>query len=406
MPLESGTYISSLVATNPVGASDPKSQGDDHLRLIKSTLLNTFPALTGAVTATQAELNILDGVTASAAQLNILATDGAGAGILADLAAVADPGADRVFGWDESGNAAIGFSLSTGLVFSTTNILIDTTVVPRLAEANPFTKNSGSLNQAALQINSATPTFQFSDTDGGTDQQHWFLGGTSAASSSTLDIFTRTDAGSFGEYALRIFRSAGAITEVEIDGDEFEVNAATIDFNGALDVSGLVTIGAGSHAEYVVTPSLGIAVAGAANFVLRDSTNNVEGLFRADNGGSVILGATTVHSLILRTSNTDRVTIAADGSELQIDVTTLDLSGDVSMTGTRAIDATTRLNLTGATVSVGESGGILGFFAGAGTTKGTITGDLSSPGQAEAVLSSLLIRLAQHGLIVNSTTPP
>ena len=57
MGLEAGTHINSLVATNPVGATDPKSQGDDHLRLIKSTILNTFPAITGAVTATHTAIN-------------------------------------------------------------------------------------------------------------------------------------------------------------------------------------------------------------------------------------------------------------------------------------------------------------------------------------------------------------
>jgi hypothetical protein len=63
MPLEAATYISGLNSSNPVGVSDPKSQGDDHLRLIKATLLNTFPNITGAVNATQAELNRLVGVT-------------------------------------------------------------------------------------------------------------------------------------------------------------------------------------------------------------------------------------------------------------------------------------------------------------------------------------------------------
>lgn len=37
MGLETATKISELVATNPIG-TDPKSQGDDHLRLIKSVL--------------------------------------------------------------------------------------------------------------------------------------------------------------------------------------------------------------------------------------------------------------------------------------------------------------------------------------------------------------------------------
>lgn len=62
MALESGTYIDSLVATNPTGTDD-RSQGDDHLRLIKSTIKNTFPNVTGAVTATHTELNLLAGQT-------------------------------------------------------------------------------------------------------------------------------------------------------------------------------------------------------------------------------------------------------------------------------------------------------------------------------------------------------
>src|SRR5690606_7725403 len=60
MPVESGTYISDLVATNPVGATDPKSQGDDHIRLLKSTIKATFPNITGAVTASHTQLSTLD----------------------------------------------------------------------------------------------------------------------------------------------------------------------------------------------------------------------------------------------------------------------------------------------------------------------------------------------------------
>lgn len=62
MALETATYISGLVSTNPL-SSDPKSQGDDHLRLIKSTLQATFPNITGAVTATHTELSYVSGVT-------------------------------------------------------------------------------------------------------------------------------------------------------------------------------------------------------------------------------------------------------------------------------------------------------------------------------------------------------
>ena len=62
MALEFATYISGLVSANPA-SGDAVGQADDHLRLIKTTLLNTFPSITGAVTATHTELNQLAGVT-------------------------------------------------------------------------------------------------------------------------------------------------------------------------------------------------------------------------------------------------------------------------------------------------------------------------------------------------------
>lgn len=59
MGLEAATFINQLVATNPVGATDPRSQGDDHIRLLKLTLQNTFPNITNQVTANHTELNQL-----------------------------------------------------------------------------------------------------------------------------------------------------------------------------------------------------------------------------------------------------------------------------------------------------------------------------------------------------------
>jgi hypothetical protein len=53
----SNKFIDDLINTNPVGATDGKSEGDDHLRGIKNVLLNTFPNLTGIVTASQTQLN-------------------------------------------------------------------------------------------------------------------------------------------------------------------------------------------------------------------------------------------------------------------------------------------------------------------------------------------------------------
>ncbi len=47
MALESGTYVKDLVTTNPPG-TDAISQGDDHIRLIKTVLKNSFPSNSNA----------------------------------------------------------------------------------------------------------------------------------------------------------------------------------------------------------------------------------------------------------------------------------------------------------------------------------------------------------------------
>jgi len=52
----SSTYINGLVGTNPT-TSDPLSEGDNHLRLIKDVLQRSFPALTGAVSVSHTEIN-------------------------------------------------------------------------------------------------------------------------------------------------------------------------------------------------------------------------------------------------------------------------------------------------------------------------------------------------------------
>jgi microcystin-dependent protein len=65
MALESGTYLDDLVATNPP-QSDSLTQAAGHLRLIKSVLLASFPAVSGAVTATHTELNTAASTVAAA----------------------------------------------------------------------------------------------------------------------------------------------------------------------------------------------------------------------------------------------------------------------------------------------------------------------------------------------------
>lgn len=57
MSLETASYISQLQVSNPAGG-DPITNGDDHIRLLKSVLKTQFPNLgTTAVSATAAQIN-------------------------------------------------------------------------------------------------------------------------------------------------------------------------------------------------------------------------------------------------------------------------------------------------------------------------------------------------------------
>lgn len=107
MALETATYIDGLVAANPAG-TDSKSQGDDHLRLLKSTIKATFPNITGAVTATQAELNVLDGLTGD----GVMVKSGSGS---VSRTLTAGAGITITNGSGVSGDPIIAVSASAGL---------------------------------------------------------------------------------------------------------------------------------------------------------------------------------------------------------------------------------------------------------------------------------------------------
>lgn len=76
MTVENATYIHQLDRTLPTNV-DLISEGDDHIRLTKKTVQNTFPNVTGAVSATHIEISYLSGVTSGIqAQINTKAAKG------------------------------------------------------------------------------------------------------------------------------------------------------------------------------------------------------------------------------------------------------------------------------------------------------------------------------------------
>ncbi|KRB28088.1 hypothetical protein [Acidovorax sp. Root70] len=74
MAVESATYPSQLNTALPT-AADMVSEGDDHLRLLKTVVKTTFPNVAGVISATDVQLNYVTGVN-SAIQTQI---DGKGA---------------------------------------------------------------------------------------------------------------------------------------------------------------------------------------------------------------------------------------------------------------------------------------------------------------------------------------
>jgi hypothetical protein len=117
MALDSATYLADFVTTNPPG-SDNVSQGDDHLRLIKTVLQNTFPTTSGVFTAlahTWTVAQTFSLATAGAVPLVVISTEaGAALGPIVSIyrnsasPADADVGGGIQFhGKDSAGNQTI-----------------------------------------------------------------------------------------------------------------------------------------------------------------------------------------------------------------------------------------------------------------------------------------------------------
>lgn len=70
MTVETAVYINTLNGSNP-SPTDLKSEGDDHIRLVKTVLQNTFPNITAQVTATAAGLNAASLVASSGTFPNV-----------------------------------------------------------------------------------------------------------------------------------------------------------------------------------------------------------------------------------------------------------------------------------------------------------------------------------------------
>lgn len=161
MGLESVTTIGGLVTANPVGGTDPKSQGDDHIRLIKNVLKTTFPNLNGVTTVTPAQLNQLD--TANLA----ITLPGGGVTKMIFAQAAAPTGWTKIVTTD---NAALRLVSGTG---GGTGGTADFTTV--FASRTPVGTNTGTaLTSAQLATHSHTQQGSFNTGLVSSDHTHGF----------------------------------------------------------------------------------------------------------------------------------------------------------------------------------------------------------------------------------------
>lgn len=241
----------------------------------------------------------------------------ANAGIVGDLQALADPNADRIIGWDDSAGAAIGFTLSTGLTTSGTNLLIDTTVVPQLAAANVWT--SGQTVQAAGSINTV-----WKDTTAGNDQKTW---GVISQSGSAYIGASYTDAGAFVEALLiGAKNTSGEWTSLAIAADAITLNGvASTDFarlSQAVTFASTLASGAATLASASITgaatvgTTLGVTGAlTAATLANSTSTTLVAGQLHFITGNATLPNLTAGQWIELINDSASDITISKNASD-------------------------------------------------------------------------------------------
>jgi len=126
MGLETATYIQDLVATNPAGG-DQKQQGDNHIRLIKDVLRNTFPDATSPIRRHKAVSITGDVSPAAAAQHTRYSADASGGAITVTLPTTLtadDAGWDITVQKTDSSTNAVVFEPGTEQINGLDNVRI------------------------------------------------------------------------------------------------------------------------------------------------------------------------------------------------------------------------------------------------------------------------------------------
>jgi hypothetical protein len=215
----SGANVSVLNNTTKIIYADGAGAGAAVVDITGALDLGSLIIAGTSVTATAAELNILDGVTATAAELNLL--DGSIAGTVVNSKAVIYGAAGQV----EATTVEFDNLSGTGAV-SVTNILDEDNMASDSATALATQQSIKAYVDAQVDtVDTLAEILAIGNTTGGTDI---------AASTSAHKV-------QFRDAAIYINSSVDGQLDIVAD-TEIQIAATTVDVNGALDVSGTALV--------------------------------------------------------------------------------------------------------------------------------------------------------------------
>jgi hypothetical protein len=254
--IETATFINGLNAANP-GSTDAKSEGDDHIRLVKATVKATFPNVTGAVTATHTALNSAAGVgsgtfpsvpVTGVTKVTVTPGNVSALGSLASSAVVID------------NFSGVGNVSQIGFGYTAAGVNVNATAAIALVETNNSGNGAGDLVFATRSVTTDTaPTERVRIATDGTVT----IPGTLVASLPWTSVAGRpTNVSAFTNDAGYL-TSAGTVTWAAVTGKPTAVSYFTND-SGYQTTAGTVTnLSGGSVAATTISASGAITTLGA-----------------------------------------------------------------------------------------------------------------------------------------------
>jgi hypothetical protein len=250
VPLESASFISDLVTTNPI-ATDPISQADDHLRLLKSALKTTFPNVDGAVTGTPAQLNQAAAANAAAGILEVAANGPTGGQIVLD--GVAGAGDVVLVNTATSGQGgSLAINLNSADNTTSTNVLsIDSS--GNMALAGFIT--AAIVKQAGFALLPAGCIVKWSGSVG-TVPSGWHL---CDGTAGTIDLRDKFVVGAGGSFAPAQTGGAASVTTATATAGAHAHGGVTVAAGGHTPAGVTDTQGAHAHTGATAGHSLSVA---------------------------------------------------------------------------------------------------------------------------------------------------